>query len=68
MDHSWDIMIKRDVPAKHVIAVVPPGDLAVAFYIADSEDLSPANGGGGGEIRTRFTHRRQPFKPVATRA
>ena len=24
--------------------------------------------GGGGEIRTRFTHRRQPFKPVATRA
>ncbi len=42
--------------------------LAVAFYIADSEDLSPANGGGGGEIRTRFTHRRQPFKPVATRA
>ena len=30
MDYSWDIMIKRDVPAKHVIAVVPPGDLAVA--------------------------------------
>ena len=30
MDHDWNIMIKRDVPAQHVIAVVPPGDLAVA--------------------------------------
>lgn len=30
MDYGWDIMIKRDIPAQNVIAIVPPDDPAVA--------------------------------------